>query len=166
MVWEADIFYRTEGKDGRPALEILTGDTIYISVLLKFEFCEIVWFWNNQLDDTKPMFVRWIGVSHRVGSYLCYWIISEKVKVLSRTTVQNLNSEETRDPHFQQRIHNYHGSLEDKLGNEDLGTSLDVYESFINYYENGIAKGDPNEEVYQGPTYYPDIYVIIDRSDE
>ena len=31
MVWEAEIYYRTVGKDGRPYLEKLTGDTIDIS---------------------------------------------------------------------------------------------------------------------------------------
>ena len=42
------------------------------------EFYDLVWFWNNQSDDTKPMLVSWIGVSHMVGSVICYWIISEK----------------------------------------------------------------------------------------
>ena len=87
MIWEADIYYRNAGKDGRPALEQLTGVTIDISEWLKFEFYERVWFWNNQLDDTKPMLVRWLDVSHRVGSALCYCILSDEVKVLSQTTV-------------------------------------------------------------------------------
>ena len=33
-VWEADIYYRTAGKDGCPALERLTGDMIDISECL------------------------------------------------------------------------------------------------------------------------------------
>ena len=36
MVWEADIYYRTTGKDGRPALEQLTWDTIDISEWMEF----------------------------------------------------------------------------------------------------------------------------------
>ena len=31
MVWEGDIYSRTAGKDGRPALNQLTGDTIDVS---------------------------------------------------------------------------------------------------------------------------------------
>ena len=111
---------------------------------MEFEFYDLVWFWNNQSDDTKPMLGRWLGVSHRVGSALCYWIISEKGKVLSQTTVQHLTAEEPRDPNIQERIRYYHGSLEDELVSEDFGTSLDGYGSFINDYEEGIAKGDPN----------------------
>ena len=30
MVWKVHIYSRTAGKDGRPALELLTGDMIYI----------------------------------------------------------------------------------------------------------------------------------------
>ena len=93
MVWEAEIYSCTACKDGFPALERLTGYTIDISEWLEFEFYDLVWFWNNQSDDTKTMSRRRIDVSHRVGSAICYWIISEKVNVLSQTTVQHLNAE-------------------------------------------------------------------------
>ena len=78
MVWEAEIYYHTAGKDGHPAIERLTGYRIDISEWLKFEFYDLLWFWNNHSDDTKAMLGQWLGVSHRVGSVLCYWIISEK----------------------------------------------------------------------------------------
>ena len=83
MVWEAEIYSRTARKDGRPALERLIGDTIDISEWLEFEFYDLVWFWNNQSDDNKPMLVRWLGVSHRVGRAVCYCILSDKGKFLS-----------------------------------------------------------------------------------
>ena len=111
MVWESEIYSCTSGKDGHPALERLTGDKIYISEWLKFEFYDLVWFWDNQSDDTRSMLVRWICVSHKVINALFYWIISEKEKVLSRTTVQNLTTEEPRDPDVQEGIRDYHGSM-------------------------------------------------------
>ena len=57
-------------------------------------------------------------------------------------------------------------TLEDLLGSEEFGDSLDGYDSFINDDEQGIAKGDPNEEGYHGPPYIPDIDEIIYNSDE
>ena len=60
----------------------------------------------------------------------------------------------------------YHGSLGDKLGSEDFGTSLDGYDSFTNHDKEGIAKGDPNKEGYQGPPDSPEIDELIDNSDE
>ena len=71
------------------------------------------------------MLGRWLGVSHRVGSALCYCILSEKGKVLSRTTVQHLTEKEPRVPDVQEWIRGYHGSLEDAIGSEDFDTSLD-----------------------------------------
>ena len=112
------------------------------------------------------MLGRWIGVSHRVGSAICYWILSEKVKVLSQTTVQHLTAEEPRDTDVQERIRDYHISLEDALGGEGFGTSFDGYESFVNDDKEGISKGEPNEEGYQEPPDSPEIYKIIDNKDE
>ena len=56
--------------------------------------------------------------------------------------------------------------MEDVLEIEYFVTSLDGYDSFINDDEEGIAKGDPNKEGYQGPPDYPEIDEIIDNSDE
>ena len=47
MVWEAEIYPQTAGKDGCPAIKRLAGDTIDISEWLEFEFYELVWFWND-----------------------------------------------------------------------------------------------------------------------
>ena len=76
MVLEAEIYSHTESKDGCPSLERLTGDTIDISEWLDFEFYDLVCSCNNHSDDTKPMLGLWIGVSHRVGGDLRYWIPS------------------------------------------------------------------------------------------
>ena len=50
----------------------------------------------------------------------------------SQTTVHHLTDEEPKDPDVQEQIRDYHGSLEDVIGSEDFGTSLDGYDSFIN----------------------------------
>ena len=84
---------------------------IDISEWLEFEFYGLVWIWNNQSDDTNPTLVLWLGFSRRVVSALCCWILSDKVKVLSKTTVQHLTSEEPRYTDFQEMIRDYHGSL-------------------------------------------------------
>ena len=104
-----------------------------------------MWFWNNQQDDTNSIFRLWLGVSHRDGSDICYWIISEKIRVLSQIAVQHLTDEEPRDPDVQERIRDYHGSMEYVIGSEDFGTSLDGYDSLINGDEGGIDKGDTNK---------------------
>ena len=43
---------------------------------------------------------------------------------------------------------------------------MDGYDFFVNDDKEGISKGDPNKEGYQGSPASPDIYEIIDNSDE
>ena len=40
----------------------------------------------------NPKIGRWLGVSHRVGSALCYWVLTESGKVIARTTVQHMTT--------------------------------------------------------------------------
>ena len=92
------------------------------------------------------MLELWIGVSHRVGSALCYWNLSKKGKVLSHTTVQHLTADKPRVTNDKEMIHDYHGSLEGALVSDYFGTSLDGYNHFINDDEEVTAKGDPNDD--------------------
>ena len=102
------LYYR---KGRTPSLERLIRDMIDISEWLEFEFYDLVWFWNSQSDDTKTIFGLWLCVSLRVGSAICYWVLSEKGRVLYQTILQNLTAEEPRCPDVQERILSYHGSL-------------------------------------------------------
>ena len=90
IVWEAEIYSCTAGKDGQTALERITGDTPDISEWIEFEFYDMVWYWDNQHDSKEPKIGRWLGIAHRVGSALCYWILSNKGNIYARTTVQPL----------------------------------------------------------------------------
>ena len=166
MLWEAEIYSRTSSKGRHPDVEPLIEETIDISEWLKFEFYDLLWFWNNQSDYTKQMLGRWLGVSHMLVIDLCYWIITDKGNVLSRTIVQHLNSEEPRDPDVQNWVRDQHGCLEDVIVSKEFGTILDGYDYFINDDEEGITKGEPNEEGYQVPSDLPEIYEIIDNSDK
>ena len=62
LVWEAEIYLRTAGKDGRTPMEILTGDTIDISEWMKFDFYNLFWYWDNRNDKAKIKIGRYIVV--------------------------------------------------------------------------------------------------------
>ena len=53
LVYEAQIYSRTAGTDGRTGMERLTGDTPDISDWIDFEFYDLVWYRFNQ-DDKAP----------------------------------------------------------------------------------------------------------------
>jgi hypothetical protein len=71
------------GSDRRTDYEEVTGQTPDISEWLDFEFYDLVWWLD--CPTTKPNFTnnvrrlaRWIGISHRVGSDMSYWLISPR----------------------------------------------------------------------------------------
>jgi hypothetical protein len=59
--------------DGRTPLEIITGDTPDISEYTDFGFYNWVTFRSNDgLSEVE--LGRWLGVPHRVGRLMSYWI--------------------------------------------------------------------------------------------
>ena len=102
LVYEAEILSRmSRGTDGRTGYERLTGQTPDISEWLDFSFYDLVWF--HQAD--KPGFTkkehhhlgRWLGISHRIGSDFCYWILTQSGHVISTITVQHVTHLEAND---------------------------------------------------------------------
>ena len=80
LVWCTEIFSRTYNhKTERTGLEHLTGDTPDISEWLDFDLYDKVWFWDSPHKEQNPRPGHWLGVSHRIGSALCYWVIDHKM---------------------------------------------------------------------------------------
>ena len=82
------------GKDGIPGLEKITGQTIDISEYLDFAFWDLIWYWDYSklvdMGDEQKKFGRWLGIAHRVGSNMCYWILTKYGKVIAWMTVQHV----------------------------------------------------------------------------
>ena len=132
IVQEAEIYCRTAGKDGRTAMERSSEDTPDISEWLEFECYDLYWFWDNQQHSSEPKLGRQIGVSHRVGNTLCYWILSNTGKVIARTTVQHITKQEATKSYIQQSICDYHISMNKAIGDDEFVTALDGMTNFIN----------------------------------
>lgn len=75
----------------------MTGETPDTSEYLDFGFYN----WVRHKDNAGPgknCCGRWLGVSHRVGNLMFYWILNIAGRVVSRTTVQQItNLEQSTD---------------------------------------------------------------------
>ena len=124
LVYEAEIMSRvSRGPDGRTGIEEITGDTPDISEWLDFDFYDLVWYWDAPhlaLTEENPKMGRWLGVSHRVGSDMCYWIINEKGNVLARTTVQHVPELDLRTDQVKQRAEKFEKALTDRLNDANF----------------------------------------------
>jgi len=80
LVWVSEITNQTaHGPDARTPIEEVTGNTPDISEWLDFDFYDWCWYWQgltHELTEDKVEIGRVLGVAHRVGSDLCYWILT------------------------------------------------------------------------------------------
>ena len=144
LVWEAEIMSRmASGVEKRTAMERLTGDTNDISEWTDFEFYDLVWYWDAPYMENNPKIGRWLGVAHRVGSALCYWILKENGQLLSRSTVQHMTKEDTIQDENQAKIRDYHMQLNQRLDDTEM---INVDADFDKYILPDIPNDSDNPD--------------------
>src|SRR6056300_696374 len=74
-------------SDGRVPLEVITGITVDISEYLDFTIYGWVFFRTDVGLGTNEI-GRWLGVSHRVGPLMTYWVLPKSGIPISTDTVQ------------------------------------------------------------------------------
>jgi hypothetical protein len=91
--WVCEVMQRTANSvfalEGRTPFEEITGETPDISEYLDFRFYDPIWYKDNAgLGET--LLGRWLGVAHRIGSAMSYYVLKSNGKVIARTTVQRV----------------------------------------------------------------------------
>jgi len=178
IIWEAQIYTRTVHKGHCIPLEALTGDTIDISEWTEFEFYDLVVYWDNRDGEAGQGIGRWLGPSHYIGSALCYYILTEKATVLSRTSLQHITKEDFETYEMRERVRVYHEELNQNINaaseyqNEEDGDDFitDDVALPIGYQENegnyfGLSRtpdiDDRNEASYYNPLKDHSIYEVV-----
>ena len=81
---------------GRMGLEKVTGETPEISEYIDFSFYDPCWYKENA-GMGKTKMGRWLGVLHRTGSLMSFWILTPSCRVVSRTLVQRITNLELQE---------------------------------------------------------------------
>jgi len=100
---------------GRTPIECITGDTPDISEYTDFGFYDWVMFRNNAGLGTAEI-GRWIGVSHRVGQLMSYWILPSSCIPISCTTVQRVTEAEKETEEFKEKMMRFTEKVDSRLG--------------------------------------------------
>ena len=88
-----------------------------------------------------------MGVSHHIGSALCYYILTNKGEVISRTTVQHIPREEFVKPEVQVAVKEYHVSLDQFLGQDQYVYEQEDNEFIRDDVEADVGTGFTEEEL-------------------
>ena len=102
---------------------MITGETPDISEWIDFEFYDRVWYYDQkkiEIGGSGRRLARWLGVSHRVGSDLCYWLLPESSKVIARTTVQHVVRDDHLNDDTMQEIERFDRAVEERMSDHNF----------------------------------------------
>ena len=127
--WVCETMQRTAAwsgsLEGRCPLEMITGETPDISEYLDFGFYDWCWYHENAgLGEQK--LGRWLGVSHRVGSAMSYWILTDRCEVLSRVSVSRVTNLEQETVEVKERQKIFSEQIAPRLGQEEFTTGMNT----------------------------------------
>jgi hypothetical protein len=127
LEWQARIMQIIpQGFNQRTAYEMVTGRTPDISEYCDFDFYDLVWYWPNTVEphnDKNRRLARWVGVAHRIGSTMCYWLIPESGIVIANTSVQHVIADDYLQPAIKLQIDRFDAALIERL--DDANFMLD-----------------------------------------
>jgi hypothetical protein len=96
--------------------EMLTGNTPDISEFLEYEWYQPVWYFEpTAFPNQRKILARWIGVAHRVGQAMCYWLLPQSGIPITRTTVQPLSTIELQTDDIKEQLRTFDATLGDKI---------------------------------------------------
>jgi hypothetical protein len=84
--------------------------------VVDFEFYNIVWYWDgpNRTDKNRKL-GRWLGIAHRIGSNMCFWVLNNEGNSLACTTVQHVTLLEQQNIDIQNKINEFTTKLVQQL---------------------------------------------------
>jgi len=98
----------------------------------------------NFTDHTRRL-ARWLGVSHRVGLDLCYWLITDSGKIISKTSVEHVTRDDYLREDLKKEIEEFNERLEPCLSDENYVIEGDG--NFDSMYLDDIDDDDNNAGV-------------------
>ena len=161
LVYESEIMSRTaRGSDKRTGMERITGDTPDISEWVDFDFYDPVWYWDNPDNPENPLIGRWLGVAHRVGSDMCYWILKPNGHVLARTTVQHVPDLDLKKDEVKEKLQDFDNAVAVRL-NDHSFLLPNVGGMYLDDIDDDEYEGERDKISYDAPEqddYTPEAY--------
>ena len=117
-----------------------------ISEYLTFEWYAWVWYHDPNTPE-KSKIGRWLGPAHDIGQGLAYYILTDKGKVVIRSTVSPISSEEKLNPAIDSEMDQYTISMESFIGNFSQSTQDNYINSMDDPYQN-IFEDDNSDDEY------------------
>ncbi len=116
-------FLPHEALRGRTGYEQVTGKTPDISKFLDFDFYDLVWYHpgvHPSISEDNQVLGRWLGVSHRIGSDMCYWVMGRDGIPIAETTIQHVTCDDMLDVNIAAQIKQFDEDLRARLDDSNF----------------------------------------------
>jgi hypothetical protein len=138
---------------GRTPLEIVSGSTPDITEHLDFGLYDWVTFRNNAgLGESRVG--KWLGVSHRIGSLLSYWVLPSTGIPISTSTVQ-------RVPYLTQQTDEW--AVSANIFDAEIKVKLEAENANVNL--TGIQQGKLLDLEHEDQDFVDEYTRVIDNPD-
>ncbi len=105
---------------GRTPYEMMTGNTPDVSKYLEFTWYKPVWYYEPSVFPKENKILGyWIGVAHRIGQAMCYWLLPASTIPIACTTVQKVTKEELQTDVMEENIKALNTEIEIHLATQD-----------------------------------------------
>ena len=147
---------------------MITGKTPDISEYCDFNFYDLVWYWrapHPSMAEHDRELARWMGVAHRYGSDMCYWLMPVSGRPIVTTTVQHVIAEDYRNPDLKDRIDDFNASLTTRLDDANFvlpGNDIDDYYQH-DIYDIPLQRESDNGDGWNGDLPIDDDVVAFDN---
>ena len=98
---------------GRTPLEIITGETPDISEYIDFSFYDWISYRSNAGLGEESL-ECWLGISHKVGQLMSYWILTISGHVITATTVQIVTNAQMATDEWKKEMNNFDTKIEER----------------------------------------------------
>jgi hypothetical protein len=144
------------GDNGRTGQEEVTGETPDISEYVDFDFYDRVWYWDPPDADNSPKIGRWLGPSHHIGASMCFYILTQRGEVISRSSVQHMTHIEMMKDDIKQRLEAYDTEVNGRLRDEGFECRHEYENAF--YIDDEEDEYEPEEpsEIQDAEEYTPE----------
>jgi hypothetical protein len=116
---------------GRTPYEIVTGNTPDISEYAQYQWYEPIWFYDEirEFPHDRQTLGRWLGIAHRVGQALCYYVLRSNGSVIARTTIQPIPPEDLATEDMKVQLYAFDAEVRNHLGQPEYVMEVNPHPS-------------------------------------
>jgi hypothetical protein len=99
------------------------------------------------MTEEQAKIGRWLGIAHRMGSDMTYWVLTESGNVIARSTVQHITTVNMATDAMKARVATFDNNLLTRLDDENFQLALP---SHVLYLQDDDATTDEASSNLQG----------------